>query len=123
MSAPPIESRLWRALYALPFLGITALMTRAFAMAQPIGPVIEKMVQTSSFTAPRVEVPLITRFYGVPILDDILAVVTVAFANLRFFIDEKAYWQSLVFLTDFAGMYAVILIEAFRPGNDFFMSK
>ncbi|KAI6765375.1 hypothetical protein HG530_006445 [Fusarium avenaceum] len=123
MSAPPIESRLWRALYALPFLGITALMTRAFAMAQPIGPIIEKMVQTSSFTAPGVEVPLITKFYGVPVLDDIFAVVTVAFTNLQFFIDEKAYWQSLVFLTDFAGMYAVILIEAFRPGNDFILSK
>ncbi|KAM0350969.1 hypothetical protein ACHAPU_002747 [Fusarium lateritium] len=117
------ESHLRRALYALPFLAITALMTRAFAMAEPVGPVIEEMVKTSTFTAPGVAVPLVTKFYGVPVLDDIFSIVTVAFTNLQFFVDEKAYWQSLVFLTDFAGMYAVILIESYRPENKFIVSK
>ncbi|KAF5664971.1 hypothetical protein FHETE_6831 [Fusarium heterosporum] len=117
------DSRIWRAIYAIPFLAITALMTRAFAMAEPIGPVIEEMVKSSTFTAPGVAVPIVTKFYGVPILDGIFAVVTVAFANLQFFVDEKAYWQSLVFLTDFVGMYAVVLIESYRPGNKFIVSK
>lgn len=121
--SPPRESRLRRALYALPFLAITALMTRAFGMAESIGPIIEERVQRSVFKAPDVNVPLIKNFYGIPGLDDVFNVVTAAFANLQFFFDKKAYWQSLVFLTDFAGMYAVIMVESFRPGNTFLVAK
>ncbi|KAF4972602.1 hypothetical protein FSARC_875 [Fusarium sarcochroum] len=119
-ASPPTESRLRRALYALPFLVLSALMTRAFAMAEPIGPLLQEMVQNSVFTAPGgVEVPVIQGFYRIPLLDNIFAVVTMAFGQLQFFTDQKAYWQSLVFLTDFAGMYAVVLIESYRPGNKF----
>nr|RBR01076.1 hypothetical protein FVER53263_10567 [Fusarium verticillioides] len=113
------SSRLRRAIHALPFLLITALMSRAFAMAKPIGPTIEQTLQTSVFSAQNVTVPIIKNFYGVPVLDDVFAVVTVAFAHLQFFTDEEAYWQLLVFLTDFAGMYAVVMIEGYRPGNTF----
>lgn len=94
-------------------------MSRAFAMAKPIGPTIEQTLQTSVFSAQNVTVPIIKNFYGVPVLDDVFAVVTVAFAHLQFFTDEEAYWQLLVFLTDFAGMYAVVMIEGYRPGNTF----
>ncbi|RBA18307.1 hypothetical protein FPRO05_10602 [Fusarium proliferatum] len=117
-TSPP-ESRLRRAIHAVPFLLITAIMSRAFAMAKPIGPIIEETVKTSIFTAQDVTVPMIKNFYGVPVLDDVFAVVTVAFAHLQFFTDEEAYWQLLVFLTDFAGMYAVVMIEGYRPGNTF----
>ena len=120
---PPRENRLRRALYALPFLAMTVLMTRAFGMAESIGPVIEQRVRTSVFRAQEGNVALIKNFYGVPGLDDIFNVVTAAFANLQFFFDKKAYWQSLVFLTDFAGMYAVIMVESFRPGNTFLVAK
>ncbi|KAF5553194.1 hypothetical protein FNAPI_6799 [Fusarium napiforme] len=113
------SSRLRRAIHALPFLLITAIMSRAFTMAKPIGPKIEQTLQTSIFTAQNVTVPVIKSFYGVPVLDDVFAVVTVAFAHLQFFTDEEAYWQLLVFLTDFAGMYAVVMIEGYRPGNTF----
>ncbi|KAJ3549578.1 hypothetical protein NM208_g436 [Fusarium decemcellulare] len=91
------EGRLRRALFALPMLGLSAIMTRAFAMGEPIAP----------------------EFYRIPILDEIFAHITVAFAQLQFFTDQKAYWHSLVFLTDFAGMYAVGLIESYRPANKF----
>ncbi|KAF5236744.1 hypothetical protein FANTH_11151 [Fusarium anthophilum] len=117
-TSPP-ESRLRRAIHALPFLLITALMSRAFAMAKPIGPTIEETVKTSIFTAQNVTVLVIQSFYGVPVLDDVFAVVTVAFAHLQFFTNEEAYWQLLVFLTDFAGMYTVVMIEGYRPGNTF----
>ncbi|RGP73154.1 hypothetical protein FLONG3_6470 [Fusarium longipes] len=91
----PAESRFRRALKALPFLALTVLMTRAFGMAEPIGPTIEEIVSSSVFTSPGVSVPIIRGFYGVPVLDDIFNIVTVAFANLQFYVDEKAYWQSL----------------------------
>ncbi|KAH6992981.1 hypothetical protein EDB82DRAFT_427542 [Fusarium venenatum] len=108
-TALPTESRFRRALYALPFLAITALMTRAFGMAEPIGPTIEEMVKTSVFIGPGFNVPIIKGFYGIPVLDDIFDVVTSAFVHLQFYFDEKAYWQSLVFLTDFAGIPVVFL--------------
>jgi hypothetical protein len=92
-------------------------------MAEPIGPIIEEIVNTSVFTGPAVNVHVIKSFYGIPVLDDIFNVVTVAFANLQFYFDEKAYWQSLVFLTDFAGMFCVVLLESYRPGTTFPMSK
>ncbi|KAF5598035.1 hypothetical protein FPCIR_3308 [Fusarium pseudocircinatum] len=119
MTHPSPSSRLQRAIHAVPFLLITAIMSRAFAMAKPIGPTIEETVKTSIFTAKNVTVPIIKSFYGVPVLDDVFAVVTVAFAHLQFFTDEEAYWQLLVFLTDFAGMYAVVMMEGYRPGNTF----
>ena len=88
-------------------------------MAESIGPIIEERVQSSVFKAPEVNVPLIKNFYGVPGLDDIFNVVTVAFTNLQFFFDKKAYWQSLVFLTEFAGLYAVIMVESLDRGIHF----
>ncbi|KAF5026600.1 hypothetical protein F66182_1326 [Fusarium sp. NRRL 66182] len=118
--SPPAESRLRRALVALPLLALAALMARTFSMVEPIGPILHEMVENSLFTASGgVEVPVIKAFYGFPALDNIFEVITVAFAQLQFFTNHEAYWQSLVFLTDFAGMYAVILVESYRPGNTF----
>ncbi|KAM5358420.1 hypothetical protein ACJZ2D_015299 [Fusarium nematophilum] len=119
----PNQGRLGRAFFALPFLGLAALMLRVLAMGQPIGPVNEAILVNSRFALGGVDVPIIKEFYGIPILDTIFAHITVAFAHLQFFTDQRAYWQALVFLTDFAGMYAVILIEAYRPANRCFLLR
>ncbi|KAF4466733.1 hypothetical protein FALBO_6398 [Fusarium albosuccineum] len=122
MSETPVasEGRLRRALFALPMLGLSAIMTRAFAMGKPIAPVLQGILKDLRFTSPEgVDVGIIKEFYRIPILDGIFAHITVAFAQLQFFTDQKAYWHSLVFLTDFAGMYAVGLIESYRPANKF----
>lgn len=108
------ESRLRRALYALPFLGLTALMVRAAIMAEPIGPFFEKFLAEKRFDLGGVSSPIITKFYGVPLVDDILANITTAFAQMQFYSDPTLYWQSLIFLTDYAGMYAVLLLESCR---------
>ncbi|KAI8712926.1 hypothetical protein NCS52_01392300 [Fusarium sp. LHS14.1] len=113
------ESRLWRALFALPILALAGLMIRAFAMGEPIAPALQNMLENSQFTWDGGSVKILKEFYGIPLLDEIFAHITVAFAKLQFFSDPRAYWHSLVFLTDFAGMYMVFLIEGYRPANKF----
>jgi hypothetical protein len=94
-------------------------MVRAFAMGEPVGPVIQNMLENSYFTWDGGSVKILKEFYGITLLDEIFAHITVAFAQLQFFSDPRAYWHSLVFLTDFAGMYMVFLIEGYRPANKF----
>ncbi|KAF7558091.1 hypothetical protein G7Z17_g134 [Cylindrodendrum hubeiense] len=111
------ESRLHRALLALPMLVLSGVATMAFGMAEPMGPVLNNMLDTSLFDWNGVSAPIIREFYGIGLVDLVLGHITVAFAQLQFFSDQRAYWQSLVFLTDFAGMYAILLLESCRPSN------
>ncbi|KPM41950.1 hypothetical protein AK830_g4627 [Neonectria ditissima] len=111
------ESRLNRALLALPILALAGIMARAFAMAEPIGPVLENILETAHFDWNGMSVPILREFYGIKLLDEIFSHITIAFAQLQFFNDPRAYWQSLVFLTDFAGMYAVLFLESCRQTN------
>ncbi|KAK7428043.1 hypothetical protein QQZ08_005475 [Neonectria magnoliae] len=86
-------------------------------MAEPIGPVLNKILATSHFNWNGMSVPILREFYGIAWLDEVFSHITIAFAQLQFFNDQRAYWQSLVFLTDFAGMYAVLFLESCRPAN------
>ncbi|KAJ6447289.1 Dimeric alpha-beta barrel [Purpureocillium lavendulum] len=72
------------------------------------------MYARSRFDIGAAGVPLTKRFYGFRPIDDVFGQITVAFALLQFGHDANAYWQSLVFLTDFAGLYAIILLESSR---------
>lgn len=108
------QGRLRRALKALPMVGLSAIMARAVTMSEPIAPVLERIVERRHFDLGGVSAPIITEFYGVPLLDQIFTQITTAFAQLQFYSDPLLYWQSLVFLTDYAGMYAILLFEASR---------
>lgn len=116
-TAPARESRLSRALYALPILGLAGLMGYAFSMGEPIAPIIMDLMERSVFDLGGVNVPLIKDFYGLSWLDEFFAHVTVAFAQLQFNVDKFMYLHSLVFLTDFAGIYVILLLESCRAGN------
>ncbi|KAH7123281.1 hypothetical protein B0J13DRAFT_599065 [Dactylonectria estremocensis] len=111
------ESRLHRALLALPILALCGIMARVFGMAEPIAPTLENILETSLFDWNGMNVPVLREFYGIGLLNEIFGPITVAFAQLQFFGDQRAYWQSLVFLTDYAGMYAILFLESLRPSN------
>ncbi|KAH8667754.1 hypothetical protein BGZ61DRAFT_592543 [Ilyonectria robusta] len=111
------ESRLQRALLALPILALSGVMGKAFAMGEPIAPVLNRILETSVFDLNGMSVPVIKKFYGIGLLDEIFGHITVAFAQLQFFTDQRAYWQSLVFMTDYAGIYAILFFESCRPSN------
>lgn len=108
------ESRWRRAGRALPILGLSAVMMRAITMVEPIGPVLERVVERKYFDLGGVSAPILTEFYGVPLLDQVFTQITAAFAQLQFYSDPILYYQSFVFLTDYAGMYAILLLESTR---------
>ncbi|GJN69675.1 hypothetical protein PLICBS_003725 [Purpureocillium lilacinum] len=89
-------------------------MARVVLMAEKSGPLIEGMHERSRFEFGDVSAALTKRFYGVTIVDELFGQITIAFALLQFGVDSSAYWQSLVFLTDFAGIYAIVLLESSR---------
>lgn len=106
-----------RALRAAPLVLVAAIMLRAVTFAEPMADLINGMQQRGLFSMRGVEAPLLASFYGVPVLDEALSHITVAFAQLQMHpADPGAYWQSLVFLTEYAGLYAVLLWESCRGG-------
>lgn len=113
------ESTVSRALRALPLLLSSAFMIFAFRFAAPLaehyGPSVEAGVLDAGEGQP--VIPLITRFYGVPAFDAVLAQIMIAFAQiLSWPADVKGYWHMLVFLLEFTGLYACMLLESCRGG-------
>lgn len=111
---------LMRVLCALPILLVTPLMIRAFTFADPaVSTHMEKVRATPSFELNNQTFRLLDSFFGLPILDDIFAGNTAAFALAHVFPEQiGAYWQSLVFMTEYAGIYALFLLEGCRGVNE-----
>lgn len=106
-----------RALRAAPLLGLALVMIRAAIFAEPMADFIAGMQQCGHFSMRGVKVPIIASVYKVPILDTALSHITVAFAQLQMYpADPGAYWQSLVFLTEYGSLYAILFWESCRMG-------
>lgn len=118
----PQTTVLQRVVGASPILLLLGLMLRVLPFAIPVGPLLNPMQESSRFSFPHDSsisgVPLRASFYHAPVLDDALSHITIAFAQLQLWpADPSAWWQSLVFLTEYAGLYAVLLLEGCRVGN------
>jgi len=74
------ESRLRRALWALPLLVMSALTVRTMAMAGLMYPVFHGIFETSRFEWKGVSVPIIKQSYQVPFIDKTVAPITITFA-------------------------------------------
>jgi hypothetical protein len=109
--------RLRRALYAFPILGLGLLMVRAFSMAGPTVPVVAEFVETGRFELDGVRVPILKTFYGISWLDELYAGISASFVLLQSMVDPGMYWQTLMLLTEFVGVYAIMLFESGRPVN------
>lgn len=111
-----------RALVALPILLLTPFILRALSFADPsVSTLLESIRATPAFQlgdqtfSPRSSLLGVVR---IPVVDDILATITAAFSLVHIFPERNgAYWQCLVFLTEFAGVYALLLLEACRGVN------
>ncbi|KAH4112908.1 hypothetical protein HBI64_155590 [Parastagonospora nodorum] len=114
------ESKLLRALKALPFLGITAaavyLMvgTALPPMRTHIVQVLEHGVENrfgqSGFVQP------MRNFYGIEAIDSKIRGLAACFASFQF-VDPIANWQGFSFLMDAGIVYAILLIESARRAN------
>jgi hypothetical protein len=109
--------RLQRALLALPIIGMALLMVRAFTMAGATVPVVAEMLEAGLFELGDVSVPILKTFYGIGFVDQVYAGISLSFVLLQSFVDPAIYWQTLVLLTEFVGLYAIMLFESGRPVN------
>lgn len=104
-----------RTISALPLLLLTAFMLYAFSFAEPIAPFYEPALASKVFTLNGVSVPILTSFYGLPVLDLVLSNICIGFTQLLSFpADPAGYWHLLLFLGEFAGVYGVLFLESCR---------
>lgn len=90
----------------------------SFTMVPALGDHIALTHQTGVFSLDGVEFPIRVSFYGIGAVDRSVATLTSAFAYLQMYpVDPIAYWHSFVFLSQFSGLYAVVLAESCRPSN------
>ncbi|CAH0055399.1 unnamed protein product [Clonostachys solani] len=107
-----------RALGALPFLLIPPFMAYIFSFAPVITVAFESMLEDGQYSLNGVQAPLRKTFYGIDFLDQILSRVCVGFAQLLLFpADPKGYWQLFLFLTEFAGLYGIFILESCRGAH------
>jgi 2-polyprenyl-6-methoxyphenol hydroxylase-like FAD-dependent oxidoreductase len=111
------ESRLLRALIALPLLGFAALAVRGMDMKAAV-PEIFEISKKGRFEANGLSVPLRSSLYHVDLIDEGMNFLTALFAQITLGSDPITYWQALTFITDFTGMYAVFLVESSRRVNN-----
>jgi hypothetical protein len=130
------ESRLLRAIKALPFLALSATafyhmcvvssnrgtyeccadkLQRAFQqMVTRFEEIMDKGVESTIGLSGHVQ-PL-HDFYGLEIMDSRIKGLAAFFAFFQF-VDHVANWQGFTLLTDLGVMYAIVLIESVRRAN------
>lgn len=114
------ESKIWRAVRALPFLSITAAAFYFMwgiclpPLLERVGEILEKGVQNSIGKA--VHVDALHKFYNFDFLDSRFSGLAACFASFQF-VDLLCSWQSLTFLTDAGIVYSILLIESARRAN------
>ena len=114
------ESKLWRAVRALPFLAITAAamyfmleICLPYALER-IGDILENGI--GNVIGEAVHVKTVHNFYGIEFLDSRFRGLVACFASFQF-ADLVCSWQTLTFLADVGIVYAILLIEGARRAN------
>jgi hypothetical protein len=111
------ESRLLRALWALPILAMLALATKVMDPTASMQGIVD-IIKAGKITWNGGEVTVIKSFYGIQAVDDAILPIVVVFSQWDMGFDVQSTWQTVTFLIDFAGMYAVFLMESARRANN-----
>jgi hypothetical protein len=113
------QGRLRRAATGLPILAFTAAMSYVFVQVTQVTPaVMEEIATAGHYERQGIVVPVRREFYGIAILDELFSVICMAFIHLYSFADPSVYWQSFAFVTEYAGMYAIMLFESCRERSE-----
>ncbi|KAI9167882.1 hypothetical protein HJFPF1_04023 [Paramyrothecium foliicola] len=116
--AEPQPSRWQRALYALPIFGLAILTAYAFTKTEATVPVVAEFLDNGRFEYNGVSVPILKRFYGISLFDELFVNISAAFMQLQTkATDVDLYHNSVLFLTEFVSVYAILLFESSRPAN------
>jgi hypothetical protein len=110
------ESLSARALHGSPILLLLPVVVCALTtFILPIGESIQGFREKGVFTGNGVSVSIYTSFYGIKAIDAMLTDITLAFAQSQMHpADPASYWQVMTFINEYAGLYAIILLEGCR---------
>jgi hypothetical protein len=110
------ESKVKRAFWALPFLGMSFLCVQMMGFDRVV-PHIRAIAQTGSFTHGSVSVSLFENFHHVKFLDDFWKPAIAAFLPSVLDLDPGSGWQSFSLIIDASTIYAIWLVESNRRNN------
>jgi hypothetical protein len=110
------ESTLIRAIRASPLL-IFAVVAAYGSDVTAHVPAFAAMVEKEQFNINGNILPIKRHFYGITELDNLVALLSTVFTQFISGFDPISYWQTFVFVTDCAGMYAIWLFESTRNAN------
>lgn len=110
------ESGLVRALWALPLLGITYACQKT--MWETISKLTPLAANTGSLNLGNgVITTMVSRFFGIPILDNVLSKLVSLFTPAITGLDPIGRLQGIAFLGDMVPIQTIWLIESIRRGN------
>jgi hypothetical protein len=111
------ERKLIRALWASPLLLFAVIGILGLDLSSSV-PAFEVMIEKGEFNVAGNKLLIRSEFYGIgETIDKAVALFAVIFTQMISGFDPISYWQTFAFLTDYAGMYAVLLFECVRVGN------
>ncbi|TKX19870.1 FAD-binding domain-containing protein 47 [Elsinoe australis] len=112
------EWRMIRLLLAIPFF-LSFYFASTVLVADAILPSISKFSSDRLYQSGNFSFPLLDTFSHLPELDNRWRTITAAFVPSTLSLDPLSRTQTLLFLTDFATIYAILLIESARRANNF----
>ena len=111
------ESKLTRAIWASPLLLFAVIGLEALNLSGSV-PAFQAMRDSRQFNVNGNKLPIRNTLYGIGgLLEEIIGLFAVIFTQMISGFDSISYWQTFTFLTDYAGMYGVLLFESTRIAN------
>ncbi|KAI1370788.1 hypothetical protein F4677DRAFT_437494 [Hypoxylon crocopeplum] len=111
-----IRSKALRAVAAVPFLYLTVWCLRTMDIAKIVAHQ-QPFAESGVIEWEGGRVSIINHFHHVDLLDQIWRGTTATFAPSTLGFDNVASWQMFSFLTDLGPVYAVWIMESYRPAN------
>jgi hypothetical protein len=110
------ESRLHRAVWALPILLLSPLATQMLDVAGSVK-WAEAVRDSGHLTLSNVSIPLVRTFYGIKPVDDLISLINVYFFPTLFGYDPLSRRQTLIFLTSCLPIILIVVLESIRRAN------
>lgn len=111
------ESKLLRALYALPIFAFNYLATQTMGPTKASLAVLNNASQTGLILGEGNVIPVVTRYFGIKGVDSILAILVAFFTPAIGGLDPAGRMQLIAFLGDLVPILAIWGVEGIRRGN------
>jgi hypothetical protein len=113
----PLESVLTRAIWASPLLIFTAIAIKGMDVGFII-PQLESMREAGQFEVNGHQTPIYSTLLNTGFsFENLIGILSTFFTHMISGFDPISYYQSFPFIIDFAGIYAIMLLESARPYN------